>query len=79
MHDGRATDYVKHRAVVLAKMTLAERIAWGILADVTDRRGWRQEWEQLSGSIQNEIFTEHVKIVQQLLEEARVVVGEQLP
>jgi hypothetical protein len=48
-------------------MSLAERIAWSILEDVTDRRGWRQEWDQFDTKIKNEIFAEHVKIVQDLL------------
>ena len=78
-HDGKFTDWPTHKAEVMVGMSLAERIAWSILEDVTDRRGWRQEWYLFPVTTQNEIFTAHVKIVQRLLEEARVVVGEQLP
>jgi hypothetical protein len=66
-HDGKFTDWPTHKAEVMVGMSLAERIAWSILEDVTDRRGWRQEWDQFDTKIKNEIFAEHVKIVQDLL------------
>jgi hypothetical protein len=35
--------------------TLAERIRDAILRDVTDRRGWRQEWDGFHDDVQEEI------------------------
>jgi hypothetical protein len=32
-----------------------DRVAVAILSDVTDRRGWRQEWNQFDDDIQCEI------------------------
>lgn len=34
---------------------LSHRIRDAILADVTDRRGWRQEWDAFDADIQKEI------------------------
>ena len=34
---------------------LAVRIRDAILKDVTDRRGWRQEWDQFGDDIQGDI------------------------
>ena len=40
----------------------AEKIVDGIIADFTDRRGLRQEWENIDESIQNEIRDEWIAI-----------------
>ena len=34
---------------------LADKIADVILADVTDRRGWRQEWDNFDREVQSDI------------------------
>ena len=36
----------------------ADKIVLAILADVTDRRGWRQEWDQFDEDARNEIIAE---------------------
>jgi hypothetical protein len=36
-------------------ITAAKAIVRRILADVTDRRGWRQEWDQFDSEIKDEI------------------------
>lgn len=36
---------------------------YDIIADLTDRRGLQQEWEQLDGEIQDEIISDWVKIL----------------
>jgi hypothetical protein len=41
-----------------------------ILADVTDRRGWRQEWEQFDADTQSEIKSTWQEKVEAILEEA---------
>ena len=33
-----------------------ERIAFEILRDATDRRGWRQEWDQFDDDIREELI-----------------------
>lgn len=48
---------------VLASMTQAERIAWKLLEDVTDRRSWGQAWDSFDDDIQDEIFAKFVKII----------------
>jgi len=35
----------------------------GIIADLSDRRGLRQEWEQIDKDIQQEIFTKWQEII----------------
>ena len=42
---------------------LVKAIVKGILADVTDRRGWRQEWDGFDDDIQAEIKATWKKIV----------------
>ena len=36
---------------------LAERIAKKVLENITDRRGWRQEWDGFDAEIKEEIET----------------------
>ena len=43
----------------------AEKVVDGIIADFTDRRGLRQEWEQIDDEIQNEIRDEWIGIAQE--------------
>ena len=45
-----------------AAMT-ADRITAAILDDVTARRGWRQEWEQMDADVQAEIVLEWRRII----------------
>lgn len=44
-------------------MDLANIIENKIVADFTDRRGLRQEWEQIDSSIQNEIEQTWIEII----------------
>lgn len=48
-------------------MTKAEKIVKAILADMTDRRGLRQEWEQIDEDIQAEIKTTWTELVEKEL------------
>lgn len=43
---------------------LAYRIRDAILADVTDRRGWRQEWNQFGEDVQQEIRKAWLEIIE---------------
>lgn len=45
----------------------AKQILFAIVADFTDRRGLRQEWEQIDDGIQNEIMEEWLGIIQKTL------------
>lgn len=47
---------------------LAIRIRNAILADVTDRRGWGQEWNMFGSDIQRQIRHEHARIIDRILE-----------
>ena len=49
---------------------LSERIRDKILDDVTDRRGWRQEWDQFDEDIQNEIKATWLKKIEKELKRA---------
>lgn len=49
------------------KEKLARKIADAILQDVTDRRGWRQEWEGFDEDIQKEIKDTWVQIIKKEL------------
>lgn len=49
---------------------LAKKIAQAILADVTDRRGWRQEWDGFDDDIQDEIVNTWIRIIDEHLKEA---------
>jgi hypothetical protein len=42
---------------------IARKIMRNILADVTDRRGWRQEWDGFDDDIKREIRREWLKII----------------
>lgn len=37
---------------------------YNLIADISDRRGLRQEWEQIDGDIQDEIIEKWLTIVQ---------------
>jgi hypothetical protein len=52
-----------------ASMPRAKRLLFGILADVTDRRGWRQEWDQMDDDIREEILETWLKLIEQHNEE----------
>ena len=43
-------------------LTNGQKRAWGVLKDLTDRRGLRQAWEEIDPEIQNEIFDSWAKI-----------------
>ena len=45
-------------------VTQAQAIAFEILADVTDRRGWRQEWDGFGQDIQEEIIKTWIEKIQ---------------
>lgn len=42
----------------------AKKIVKEIIRDLTDRRGLRQEWEEIDADIQKEIITKWTKIVE---------------
>jgi hypothetical protein len=46
------------------EMTRAQSTAWEILSDITDRRGWSQEWDQFDEGIKNEVFATFVAIIE---------------
>jgi hypothetical protein len=47
----------------MAASPLAKRIAKTILDDVTERRGWRQTWDQFDDDIKREIMREWHKLI----------------
>jgi hypothetical protein len=49
----------------------AKRIAAAILADVTDRRGWSQEWDGFDEEIQEEIVVTWEKIIDKHLKDGK--------
>ena len=59
----------KHRDVyynhVLNKQKSTGVIAkvYDLVSDISDRRGLRQEWENIDGEIQDEIIEEWIKII----------------
>ncbi len=53
-------------------MDIAEKIVAGIERDFTDRRGLRQEWEQIDDDIQAEIREAWANIVRQIISESNV-------
>lgn len=63
-HDGAYGESVATHERVLASMTPSERIAWKLLEDITDRRGWGQEWDGMDDEIQDRIFSGFVKIIE---------------
>lgn len=48
-------------------MSIVTEIVDGILDDVTDRRGWKQEWGQFDPDIKVEIRATWAKIIRQVL------------
>lgn len=48
-------------------MPASTRIVKRILADVTDRRGWRQEWDQFDEDIKAQIIKTWRRIVREEL------------
>lgn len=49
------------------EFTPAENIAFQILADMTDRRGFRQAWENVDEDIQEEIIQTWINIAKKEL------------
>jgi len=67
-HDTHLTkDYVEW---LEKKMDTAERIVKAIEDDFTDRRGLRQEWEQIDADIQAEIRETWTRLVREELEKS---------
>lgn len=50
-----------------ASATVSEQIAYSILRDVTDRRGWRQEFDQFDYDIREEILQTWKKKIEAIL------------
>jgi hypothetical protein len=48
--------------------TKAEQIRDAILADVTDRRGWSQEWDQFDADVKEEIRATWLSKIQEVLD-----------
>ncbi len=59
-------EYYKH---ILDKKDYgkAKNIVYQILADFTDRRGLRQEWEQIDDDIKEEIIQKWIDIVEKTI------------
>lgn len=57
--DGRS---IQKQKALLAEQPPEFRIVWGIHNDFTDRRGLRQQWEEIDDDIRDEIFDAWVKI-----------------
>lgn len=53
-------DHVLERSMA---QTQAKKILFEIVADFTDRRGLRQEWEQIDDDIQEEILETWLQII----------------
>ena len=49
----------------------SQQIMERILADVTDRRGWKQEWEQFDLEIQDEIRQRWKELITEVLNHDR--------
>ena len=47
---------------------VAERIRDAILGDVTDRRGWRQEWDGFDEDVREEILSRWTHLIQEQLD-----------
>ena len=56
-------DMGPHYLVAPLGDSLETRIVSAILWDVTDRRGWRQEWDEFDDGIKKEIVAEWVALV----------------
>lgn len=50
----------------------AKQIVKAILADVTDRRGWRQAWDEFDEDIKQEIQESWEGIVNEILREKKI-------
>jgi hypothetical protein len=50
-----------------AGLSPLDRVTWRIIADLKDRRGFRQTWEELDEEIQDEIFRTHRAIIRATL------------
>lgn len=50
---------------VLSEMTTAERLAWNLLKDISDRCGWGMGG--FDDDVKDEIFAAHVKIISETL------------
>jgi hypothetical protein len=50
-------DIQLHKLRVLAHLEPAERKAFMILEDLMDRRGFRQNWDQIDDEFKEEIYT----------------------
>lgn len=46
------------------KVTGTIAIVYDIIHDLSDRRGLRQQWEQIDGDIQDEIIDKWIKIIE---------------
>lgn len=61
----------KYYSLILDKneeeLTLEEKIVFRIISDFTDRRGLRQEWENIDDDIQEEIIETWINIVKKEL------------
>ncbi len=59
----KVREYLKERLERSMEKIQAEKIVDGIIEDFTDRRGLRQEWEQIDEETQQEIRDTWIKIV----------------
>ena len=57
-------EYYDHVLDKVPADTKAKKILFEIVADFTDRRGLRQEWEQIDEDIQEEILQTWLQIIE---------------
>ena len=49
---------------------IARKICKAILADVTDRRGFRQEYDQMDAAVKREISNTWAKLIVRIMQES---------
>ncbi|MHC4196170.1 MAG: hypothetical protein ACYSQZ_09610 [Planctomycetota bacterium] len=57
-------EYYETSKKTLNTKPVSKQILFEIIDDLTDRRGLRQEWDQIDDDIQNEILSDWLKIIE---------------
>jgi hypothetical protein len=55
---------------------LSRKIMRALLADITDRRGWRQDWDMFDEDVKREIRKTHAAIIEKHLAPALRAIQE---
>jgi hypothetical protein len=66
IYDKRWSDDPNAGQALISNLPFAERLAWELLVDITDRRGWRHEWGRFDDDVKDEVFATHVGIIEKL-------------